>query len=206
MGMMMTAPSNFPADIRAILTKYNLGDDSLWEVRRGVYALLHKAVEVIVAREGIRFSDPEIIHDGFNEKDQIVIKLYGRLGHREEWSFGECSPQNNKNQFPWAMAEKRAKDRVALKLIDVEGALVDEQTAEEIDAERLPKAKARAVHAELQDEIRACDSVLALEALYLNRRTDIQSLPKDWEEDILDQFSSRKTDIQNEEAGEDIAR
>lgn len=202
----MAVTMNYPTDLQKILDKYHLGDDCVWEVRRGVYALLHKAVEVIIAREGIVFDDPQIIHDGLNDKGEVVIKLYGRLGHRREWSFGECSPANTKNKYPWAMAEKRAKDRVALKLIEAGSAVVDEQTAEEIDNERLSKAKARPIYADLQDEIRACDSVLGLEALYLNRRTDIQSLPRDWEEDILDHFATRKTDIQNEEAEQDATR
>lgn len=192
----------YPPRIAAILKKYELdGAWALWEVRNGVYALLHPACELIQSREGIVFSAPEIIHDGMNEKEQITIRLTGTLGHRSEWSFGEASPKNNKNAYPWAMAEKRAKDRVILKLIDANGELIDEASGQEIDDNRLTKAKARDVFSSLQEEIKAADSVAALEILYLAKKAEVQSLPRDWEDDILETFAIRKRDI-NLEAGQ----
>jgi len=40
------------------------------------------------------------------------------LKERIEWSTGEASPKNCKAPFPFAMAEKRLKDRLTLKLIN----------------------------------------------------------------------------------------
>ena len=34
-------------------------------------------------------------------------------------SYGECSPKNNRNAYPVAMAEKRALSRVVLKMADL---------------------------------------------------------------------------------------
>ena len=49
---------------------------------------------------------------------------------RTEWSIGEATPYNNKNGYPFAMAEKRAKDRVILKLVGIAG---DVYSSEEAD-------------------------------------------------------------------------
>jgi hypothetical protein len=53
------------------------------------------------------------------------------LGERSEWATGEAAPYNNKNGYPLAMAEKRAKDRVILKLLQAHGALYSEDEAED---------------------------------------------------------------------------
>ena len=59
-----------------------------------------------------------------------VVQATGKLGERTENSFGEAAPYNNKNNYPLAMAEKRAKDRVILKLLEILAS-----------SERLPIAK-----------------------------------------------------------------
>ena len=48
------------------------------------------------------------------------------------WSIGEATPANNKNEYPWAMAEKRAKDRVILKLIGASGFVYSEEEADSL--------------------------------------------------------------------------
>ena len=42
-------------------------------------------------------------------------------GKNTAWSIGEVSPQNTSNKYIYAMAEKRAIDRVILKLLGVHG-------------------------------------------------------------------------------------
>ena len=44
-----------------------------------------------------------------------------------EWSFGEAMGYNLKNNYPFAMAEKRAKDRVILKLAGLHGVYSEEE-------------------------------------------------------------------------------
>jgi hypothetical protein len=61
----------------------------------------------------------------------VAILIAGKMGERVEYSFGEASPKNNKNNYPIAMAEKRAKDRVILKLLASHGALYSEAEADE---------------------------------------------------------------------------
>ena len=47
-----------------------------------------------------------------------------------------CASYNNKNSYPYAMAEKRAKDRVILKLIGVAGFVYSEDEADAFKEER----------------------------------------------------------------------
>ena len=51
---------------------------------------------------------------------------------KSEWSFGEANASNTKMPYWWAMAEKRGKDRVILKLINAyEKGLYSEVEADE---------------------------------------------------------------------------
>jgi hypothetical protein len=61
----------------------------------------------------------------------MVVCVFGKMGDREEWTFGEASPTNNKNQYFAAMTEKRAKDRVILKLLSAHGDLYSEDESED---------------------------------------------------------------------------
>jgi hypothetical protein len=65
------------------------------------------------------------------EKNIAVVVVTGYLGDRMEWSFGEATPKNSKNAYPYAMAEKRAKDRVILKLIGLHGDVYSESEADD---------------------------------------------------------------------------
>ena len=45
---------------------------------------------------------------------EVAMCVVGHMGDKTEWATGEAAPYNNKNNYPFAMAEKRAKDRVNL--------------------------------------------------------------------------------------------
>lgn len=45
-----------------------------------------------------------------------LIKAVGTMGESYTETYGECSPSNNQNAYPVAMAEKRALSRIVLKL------------------------------------------------------------------------------------------
>ena len=60
------------------------------------------------------------------------------MGDVSEWSFGEAAPYNNKNNYPFAMAEKRAKDRVILKLVGLHGDTYSQAEADEFEEEACP--------------------------------------------------------------------
>ena len=106
-----------------------------WEVRHGnksVTCILHKALEKIAAYHKIRFDAPAMIA---NDPDKKVAAMCvtGHLGDRSEWAIGEASPSNNKNNYPYAMAEKRAKDRVILKLLNLAADYYSQDEADEFE-------------------------------------------------------------------------
>ena len=102
---------------------------STWDCH-GTRVILHKALEKIAAHKGIVFDTPvHLVTDPANK--QVAIQVTGRLGEMEAWSIGEVSPSNCKNAYPFAIAEKRAKDRVILKLVGLHGYVYSEDEAED---------------------------------------------------------------------------
>lgn len=124
--------------IKEILVKY--GEDlvgSVWRVQ-GTAVINHKALERIAAKAQIKFDEPKVIRA---ERDEAVIQVTGRLGDRVEWTIGEAliksgdRPGNyqvsgKQAAYVYAMAEKRAKDRLILKLIELHGYVYSEEEAD----------------------------------------------------------------------------
>lgn len=92
--------------------------------------VLHKALESIATGEGIIFDSPTVVEANAADKIAVVL-VTGRKGDSSEWSFGEATPYNNKMGYPYAMAEKRAKDRVILKLLGLHGEVYSESEADD---------------------------------------------------------------------------
>ena len=109
-------------------------DQATWDCH-GTPVALHKALEQVAAHQGITF-DPPVMIEANAEKKTVVMQVSGRLGDNVEWSVGEATPYNNKNSYPYAMAEKRAKDRVILKLIGVAGFVYSEDEADDFKESR----------------------------------------------------------------------
>lgn len=124
-----------PKEVVEIGKKYNLDSAvDLWDCQ-GTWVITHKALERIAAQENIQWTRPPEIVCSDTETD-VVLVAYGKLGEREEWSTGEASSDNypkrgRAKRYPWAIAEKRAKDRVILKLINLAGYLYSEEESEE---------------------------------------------------------------------------
>lgn len=116
-----------------ILRRYDVDPkQALWDCH-GTLVILHKHLERIAATAGIVFDPPQIIEA--HSADKIVaICAFGHMGSRTEWSIGEAAPGNNKNSYPYAMAEKRAKDRVILKLVGLSGFVYSEEEADDFKA------------------------------------------------------------------------
>ena len=104
-------------------------EEAGWDCH-GTCVLLHKALEKVAASKGIKFDEPKIINADISAKE-VVVLVTGHLGDKSEWSFGEAAPYNSKNSYPFAMAEKRAKDRVILKLVGLHGDVYSEEEADE---------------------------------------------------------------------------
>lgn len=122
--------------IAEVLKHYGFGAKAVWDCH-GTWVVYHRVLEQIAANAGIMFDSPYPLEA--NGKDKCVaIAVTGRLGEKSEWSVGEAAPGNNKNAYPYAMAEKRGKDRVILKLIGLHGLAYSE---DEADAFEPPKEK-----------------------------------------------------------------
>lgn len=162
--------------IKEFMNKYGVAKDEIWQVPGGKsYAIKHSAIERIAFQHNITFSAPTIIEaDSANKIATILVT--GKLGDFEQWSIGEAAPHNNKNAYTFAMAEKRAKDRVILKLINIHGILYSE---DELDEPRTAgKPELRVVNKEPEREeteilamkklnqmIETCPTVATLDAM-----------------------------------------
>lgn len=129
--------------------------DGCWLLERNNKAVawiaLHKFLEKVAQRIGIVFDEPKVMNctDG-----EVAIYVKGStlpksMGEpiNQAWSIGEASPKNCKNDYRWAMAEKRAKDRVILKLLGIAGDMYSEEEADEFK-EKTPAQKAQETKAQ----------------------------------------------------------
>jgi hypothetical protein len=146
--------------VTEFMTKYKVDSDEIWEVHGSTWVVKHKALERVAAEVGIVWDKPELkvcdMAAGF-----CAVLISGKLGERVEFSFGEASPKNNKNSYPVAMAEKRAKDRVILKLLTAHGGLYSESEADEfMEPKRQNPHVTRAadVYDEISDDIPTVDA------------------------------------------------
>lgn len=119
------------------LKKYGFGKDAAWDCH-GTWVVYHRVLEQIAAKAGVGFDAPLALEANGPAKT-VALCVTGRLPDgRAEWSIGEAAPGNNKNAYPYAMAEKRAKDRVILKLIGLHGLVYSEEEADDFKAAPAP--------------------------------------------------------------------
>jgi hypothetical protein len=119
------------------MEQYKIDSDEVWEVHGTTWVVKHKALERVAAELGIVWDRPAMVETSSADGIAVMV-VFGKLGDKSEWSMGEASPKNNKNAYPYAMAEKRAKDRVILKLLTTHGALYSEAEADEFTQRQNP--------------------------------------------------------------------
>lgn len=105
---------------------YNLTPEDIFKSPLGFTTITRSGIDKIqaVAKIEIKYSLEKVSDDNkyvvikatgiINSKidsDGDILKEYKRIE-----TYGESSPQNTKNQYPIAMAEKRAMSRCVLKL------------------------------------------------------------------------------------------
>jgi len=121
--------SNIPDKVKETLKEIGMTHEQAGWNCHGTYVLLHKALEKVAVHKGIVFNEPKILETN-SEKRIVSLLVTGKMGDKSEWSIGEAAPSNNKNSYPYAMAEKRAKDRVILKLVGLHGDVYAEDEAD----------------------------------------------------------------------------
>lgn len=126
---------------------------------------LHKFLERVADKAGIVFDKPSIMNC---QEKEVAILVNGTKGDKNAWSIGEASIKNCTNDYRWAMAEKRAKDRVVLKLLGVAGEMYSEEEADEF--KRLNEQQETELEVrKLKNEIKA---EKAKETRELNKKID----------------------------------
>lgn len=130
-----------PEHVRKFMAEYGVAQDEIWPLPGGrSYAIKHAALERIAYKHSITFDPPQIVEaDGANGIATVLVTA--RMGDMTTWTFGEASPKNNKNAYCFAMAEKRAKDRCVLKLLDTHGAIYSEDEADDFKQPPAPANK-----------------------------------------------------------------
>ena len=125
--------------IEVVREKFGLDREDFWELpqKKGTWVAKHAALEVAAVKAGIVFDMPVIVEkDSAGLTTSIIVQ--GVMDGRTEWSIGETNPSNyrvtgKQPSYPWAMAEKRAKDRVILKLIGIHGLVYSEDEMSDAD-------------------------------------------------------------------------
>ena len=117
----------------AILKKFKLDPKAaLWDCH-GTWIIYHRWVVIIGERAGIKLDAPQVLNCDQASRLAAVL-VTGHMGDVTAWSFGEAAPYNNKNAYPLAMAEKRAKDRVILELVGLSGHVYTQDDVPDIKA------------------------------------------------------------------------
>jgi hypothetical protein len=113
---------NMSEQIATILDRYGEPmTGNVWQIE-GETFIHHRTLKRIAGKANITFDPPTILRA---ERDEAVLLVIGRIGERMEWSIGEALVGVNYHvpgsepAYVYAMAEKRGKDRVSLKLIDL---------------------------------------------------------------------------------------
>lgn len=193
----MAKPSKEILDFMAL---HKIDTDEIWEVHGNSWCIKHKALERAGAAAGIIWDRPAMIETD-SASGIVAICVFGKLGERVEWSIGEAAPKNNKNAYCYAMAEKRGKDRVILKLLNTHGYLYSES---EFDAEEkmatLPKKDAKDVYEKLQREIQACQSREQLKTWMKANKDRVLILAEDWQDVLRLQCEEMMADLREREA------
>tara|TARA_R100000278_G_scaffold92473_1_gene70477 strand:+ start:200 stop:874 length:675 start_codon:yes stop_codon:yes gene_type:complete len=115
--------------MKDLAKKYNLTKDDYWqESRSGKWIVTHNACQKIAHKEGVTYAPPQIIN---SEKDLVRMVVTGKKDDVVIWKTGEADTKNCKNLYLFAMAEKRAKDRVCLSLINAYGYIYSDVEADD---------------------------------------------------------------------------
>jgi hypothetical protein len=194
----MAKPSK---QIMEFMAKHAIDSDEIWEVHGNSWCIKHKALERAGAAAGVHWGPVQVIENN-SAAGIVALCVRGAIGdNREEWSIGEASPKNNKNAYPYAMAEKRGKDRVILKLLNTHGYLYSES---ELDADEkmatLPKKDSKDIYEKLQRDIQSCQSREQLKTWMHANKDRITILAEDWQDILRLQCEEMMADLREREA------
>jgi hypothetical protein len=99
--------------LNELYAKYDLNVEDTFK-HKHYHIITRSGIDKIQAKASININY-ELKHYNPDLKT-CVIQATGKMGDIEIETFGECSPENNRNAYPLAIAEKRAMSRIVLKL------------------------------------------------------------------------------------------
>jgi hypothetical protein len=208
--------SNLDPRIEAIRDQYGLANTDFWQIPQNKqWVCKHAALEIVATKANVIWSPPQIIQAD-TAGGIAVLAVTGKMGERTEWATGEASPKNNKNSYPWAMAEKRAKDRVVLKLVGIHGlvysedemppsVITDHQAGDQADKPKEPPKKdARPVFTQLVEDLRKLTSKEDIRRWIADPDVKAlrQKLPADWDAKLRDEAASHGRSLEASNAND----
>lgn len=146
--------------------------DDVWQVQAAT-VVKHKALERLAAALKIKFDSPTILRA---ERDEAVILVTASLGDIIEWSIGEACVNVNYRisgkmaAYVYAMAEKRGKDRVILKLAGLHGVYSEDEAddfkrgGQQTEQDEFPSHKAYA--AKFTERLSAINDLTEIRGLW----------------------------------------
>lgn len=202
--------AKLPKHISELAEKYNVPNDDFWDCQ-GTWVIKHTALEKIAGILNIIWQPPTVIKD--DTKTDVVVLATGELDGRTEWSFGEASLNNYAQKkkkgtdfdlprYPWAFAEKRAKDRVIIKLAGLHGLYSEDEADDFQDAKpsntkqtaapspTMSKAESKKPFTDLQSGMRSASmsGSAELQVWGQNNVERVKQLPSDWAQELRKEY------------------
>ena len=188
--------SNLDPRIEAVRAKYDLPADAFWQIKQNKqWVCKHAALEVVAVKANVEWLPPQIIEANAPGLVTSMV-VTGKMGDRVEWATGETNPTNysvsgKQPAYPWAMSEKRAKDRVILKLVGIHGLVYSEDEMPSGEPEQQSKANSREAYDKLAKSMRQNKTRADLASWWKDADCVAarKSLPTDWQQSLYREFS-----------------
>ena len=202
-------------DIKALAEKYNLPKTDFWDCH-GNWIISHNAVEKIMAIENIVVTDIKVLNserdfcrfliscskfsEELKEGELISAENMCMIATTKAITIGEASPDNCKNKYYGAMAEKRGIDRAVLKLInayefgiysDVEADDFKRPSPQQKGMSAKETTRDKATDKQL-DAIRRMMMVKPAEAMEIMRDRQLPKLTKAEASEVIDYIKSKE--------------
>lgn len=185
--------------IEAMRKQYGLQTSDFWQIPQNKqWVCKHAALEIVAVTAGVVFDMPVIINTDVDNRNTSMI-VRGTMGERSEWATGETNTTNysikgKQPAYPWAMSEKRAKDRVILKLVGIHGLVYSEDEADFTQ----PKASSRETFTTMTNDLKECVTMKELGEVWNNVEFQgmLKSLPSDWKDQVVAKKEEQKSDIE----------
>lgn len=136
----------------------------MWEHKPGKWIIKHLEVEKLAQLYNIE-TNIDLVNCNL-EKDVAVVKAAALYNQKKFYSLGEVSPKNNQFDYPIAVAEKRAVDRVILKALGIHGNVYSDQEMPNEKSNNNENTGIKLDHADIiEQRIKTCTHQANLEQL-----------------------------------------